>query len=83
MSLFSEREDGLDHRHSSPDGFAEGAGWRREQGEGPRRRDGAAGGRRRGGSGTGMYKLQCITDILTHEILFKSNFMSNIHLVLR
>ena len=67
MSLFSEREDGLDDRHPGPDGVAaEGAG-RREQGEGPRRRDGAARGRRRG-AGTGMYKLQCFTDIWTQEM---------------
>ena len=73
MSFFSEREDGLDDRHPGPDGVAEGAG-RREQGEGPRRRDGAAGGRRGGGSGTGMYKLQFFTDILTQEV---PNFHNN------
>ena len=67
MSFFSEREDGLDDRHPCPDGVAEGAG-RREQGEGPRRRDGDARGRRGGGAGTGMYKLQCITDIWTQEM---------------
>ena len=59
MSLFSEREDGLDHRH--PGQHGEGA----EQGQGPHHRDGAAGVRRGGGAGegreaaeTGMSNLQ-------------------------